>query len=343
MYVIRGASLTGYVPLVRQLGGDPEALLRDVGIAPNHAGDPAVLLPAAKVVEAIESAATATNTADFGRQLADKRGAEIVGPLTVAARSATTAADALAVLSNFAAAHCDGVSLNLLPGPHPELRFLAVRVVKDHSQPQHHSIEGSLTVTLRVLQAVLGADFRPNAVHVPHQPLTSSEDYERFFGCRVLFGRPVPGLMLTSADLMRPTRHDALVHDTAVRYLSMLTDKPAASARQTVSDVLHALLPLGTPRIEAVARQFNVHPKALQRQLGAEGTTFAEVLDELRRETAARHLSDADATFGNVARRLGYSSQSVLTRACVRWFGLTPSQYRHRHVTNHPNREVVAH
>ncbi|MCV7176947.1 AraC family transcriptional regulator [Mycolicibacterium sphagni] len=333
MYVIRGASLTGYVSLVRQLGGDPQALLRDVGISPHHAGDPGVLLPAAGVVSAIESAAVATNTADFGRRLADKHGAEIVAPLMVAARSATTATEGLAVLGKFAAAHSNGVSLDLLGGPHADLRFLAVRVVKDPSRPQHHSIEGSITVALRVLQAVLGSDFSPRTVHVPHPPLTSPHDYERFFGCRVLFDQPVPGLMFTSADLKRPTRPDAPVHDTAVRYLTMLTDKPAFSAEQTVTDVLKALLPLGTPRIATVARQFNVHPKALQRQLGAEGTTFADVLDRLRRETAERHLSDVDVSFAALARQLGYSNQSVFTRACLRWFGRTPSQYReHRDV-----------
>lgn len=168
-------------------------------------------------------------------------------------------------------------------------------------------------------------------MHIPHPPLTPSPDYERFFGCRVLFSQPVPGFVFTSADLMRPTSSDALVHDTAVRYLSMLTEKPAFSAVQSVSDVLRAMLPLGTPRIAAVARHFSVHPRALQRQLAAEGKTFADVLDELRRDTAARHLSDDTITLGSVARQLGYADQSVLTRACLRWFGLTPSQYRNRY------------
>ncbi|WP_328358704.1 AraC family transcriptional regulator [Mycobacterium sp. NBC_00419] len=331
MYVIRGASLTGYLSLVRQLGGDPESLLRDVGISPDHAGDAGVVLPAAGVVGAIESAAVATNTADFGRRLADRHAAEIVGPLVVAARSATTAADGLAVLSRFMAAHSNGISLELMPGPRADLRFLAVNVVRDPANPQHQSIEGSLTVAFRVLQAVMGQDFSPRTVHIPHPPLTPSPDYERFFGCRVLFSQPVPGFVFTSADLMRPTSSDALVHDTAVRYLSMLTEKPAFSAVQSVSDVLRAMLPLGTPRIAAVARHFSVHPRALQRQLAAEGKTFADVLDELRRDTAARHLSDDTITLGSVARQLGYADQSVLTRACLRWFGLTPSQYRNRY------------
>lgn len=161
MYVIRGASLTGYLSLVRQLGGDPESLLRDVGISPDHAGDAGVVLPAAGVVGAIESAAVATNTADFGRRLADRHAAEIVGPLVVAARSATTAADGLAVLSRFMAAHSNGISLELMPGPRADLRFLAVNVVRDPANPQHQSIEGSLTVAFRVLQAVMGQDFSP--------------------------------------------------------------------------------------------------------------------------------------------------------------------------------------
>ncbi len=291
-----------------------------------------MLLPAAGVVSAIESAAAATKTADFGRRLADSHAAEIVAPLVVAARTATTAADGLTVLSKFTSTHSNGISVDLLPGPRADLRFLAVRVVKDPSHPQHHSIEGSLTVAFRALQAVMGSDFSPRTVHVPHRPLTPSKDYEQFFGCRTLFSQPVPGLMFTSADLKRPTSHDALVHDTAVRYLSMLTADASFSAVETVRGALRALLPLGAPRITTVARQFNVHPKTLQRQLGAEGTTFAEVLDVLRRETAERHLSADTVTFGSLARQLGYADQSVFTRACLRWFGLTPSQCRDRFV-----------
>jgi AraC-like DNA-binding protein len=34
-----------------------------------------------------------------------------------------------------------------------------------------------------------------------------------------------------------------------------------------------------------LARQFRIHPKTLQRRLAAEGTSFAALVDDVRRET----------------------------------------------------------
>jgi AraC-like DNA-binding protein len=73
-----------------------------------------------------------------------------------------------------------------------------------------------------------------------------------------------------------------------------------------------------------------LHPKALQRRLGAEGTTFAAVLDGVRRETAVRYLRDTEMSLLHLSRQLGYAEQAVLTRACQRWFGATPLAYRRK-------------
>lgn len=69
MQLIRGSSLLGYRGLVDELGADGEALLRAAGIAPHDAGDRDVFISARSMVRAVESAAAATRTPDFGLQL----------------------------------------------------------------------------------------------------------------------------------------------------------------------------------------------------------------------------------------------------------------------------------
>jgi AraC-like DNA-binding protein len=87
---------------------------------------------------------------------------------------------------------------------------------------------------------------------------------------------------------------------------------------------------LGTmaPGIGAVARLVALHPRTLQRRLAAEGTTFAAVLDEVRREAARRYLTTTDMPMSQVAGLLGLSEQSALSRCCRRWWGTTPSRVR---------------
>jgi AraC-like DNA-binding protein len=77
-----------------------------------------------------------------------------------------------------------------------------------------------------------------------------------------------------------------------------------------------------------VAHLFSVHPRTLQRQLAAEGTTFEEVLDGVRREEARRYLTTTDLPLGQVAALVAFSEQSSLSHACRRWFDATPRALR---------------
>ena len=45
-------------------------------------------------------------------------------------------------------------------------------------------------------------------------------------------------------------------------------------------------------------------------------------------QLARQYLSDAHRSLGEVADLLGFADQSNLFRACRRWFGMPPGQYR---------------
>ena len=80
--------------------------------------------------------------------------------------------------------------------------------------------------------------------------------------------------------------------------------------------------------LEDVADLLNMHPRTLQRRLTSEGTTFERVRDDARRRLAEIYLANDVVPLAHVAQLLGYASQSVLTRSCLRWFGKTPLAMR---------------
>jgi AraC-like DNA-binding protein len=90
---------------------------------------------------------------------------------------------------------------------------------------------------------------------------------------------------------------------------------------------------LGTtsPDIATIAAVLCVHPRTLQRRLAEENTTFAAVLDDVRRNAARRYLTGTDMPMTQVAALLGFAEQSQLSRSCQRWWSTTPSQLRRRH------------
>lgn len=84
----------------------------------------------------------------------------------------------------------------------------------------------------------------------------------------------------------------------------------------------------GFPAQEAVADALHMSPRTLKRQLAAQGTTFSDVLDEVRLEKALLLLGNRALGVEQVADRLGYSDVANFTRAFRRWTGTTPTAYR---------------
>lgn len=81
------------------------------------------------------------------------------------------------------------------------------------------------------------------------------------------------------------------------------------------------------PSQSAVARRLAMSERMLQRRLRDAGTSFVEVLGEVRRELAHAYLSEGMGS-GEVAFLLGYSEQSAFHRAFRRWSGQTPEAFR---------------
>ncbi len=324
---MRGTSLSNYPRLVAELGGDPVGLLATAGIDLGAVGRQDVFVPFPRVVTAIESAAEATDTPDFGRRLAQLQGIEILGPVGVAARTAATVGAALRIFENFLSAYSPAISLRTTVDNDPDRTFIEYLVIDPELPPHPQGDELSLGVTLRVLRFLLGADYAPLSVHIRHEPLCDVEDYRRYFGCRPLFAERSMGFTIRSTDLARPLQRDKLAHDAVVGYLTAITStEPSTIA--SVRTLVRQLLPSGTVTLDLIAEQLSLHPKALQRRLAADDTSFAAIVDDVRRELAERYLRDTRITLSHLARELGYAEQSVLTRSCRRWFGCGPAAYR---------------
>lgn len=97
------------------------------------------------------------------------------------------------------------------------------------------------------------------------------------------------------------------------------------SASYSVALLLTGMLRSGEPTIDRVASATGISRRSLQRSLGAEGTTFSEVLDDVRRRLAHDLLRENGMSVGSLATVLGYKQQSAFTRAFRRWQGEPPS------------------
>jgi len=71
-----------------------------------------------------------------------------------------------------------------------------------------------------------------------------------------------------------------------------------------------------------------MHRCTLSRHLKELGTSFQNLLDEVRFEIARQLLEDSRMEIIQIAALLGYSNASAFTRAFRRWSSTTPAEWR---------------
>ena len=92
--------------------------------------------------------------------------------------------------------------------------------------------------------------------------------------------------------------------------------------------MLVKLMPHGRANALEVARQLGMSRRTLTRALSGEGTSFSEVLEQLRGALARRYLRERELSVSQIAWLLGYQEISSFTHACKRWTGMTPRGLR---------------
>jgi AraC-like DNA-binding protein len=172
---------------------------------------------------------------------------------------------------------------------------------------------------------------RVSCVSLTHVP-DDTKELERLIGCRVVAPATWDGVEFPREVELLPLRR----RDSALR--RMLESIASAAAKPptgggTIIATLRAALASrieSSPTIEVLARQLAISPRTLQRRLAAEGLSFQQVVDDVRREAAERLLSDASLSVGEIGYMLGFSEPSAFHRAFKRWHDVTPQEFRRR-------------
>lgn len=93
--------------------------------------------------------------------------------------------------------------------------------------------------------------------------------------------------------------------------------------RQLLLEQLNA-----APGLEGLARQMNCSSRTLRRHLQELGSSYQQLLDELRFERAKQLLAEDQLPIYQIAEALGFSETASFRHAFLRWSGVAPSHFR---------------
>lgn len=154
---------------------------------------------------------------------------------------------------------------------------------------------------------------------------------EEFFGVPLCYDCPRTQIVVDAAVLDLPvTQCDTQLSAILQRHCDELLEQlPAEQSLQAqVHRAIASELPSGDPGLAAIAERIGTSARTLQRRLSDAGTSHKQLLDDTRRELAARYLTEGSLAISETAVLLGYSEASAFQRAFKRWTGQTPADFR---------------
>jgi AraC-like DNA-binding protein len=169
------------------------------------------------------------------------------------------------------------------------------------------------------------------SVQIAYPSPSHRAEYERVFQCPIEFEASRNALQmhpeaLTWRVAQNPSYVFGMLTERADALLASLDATRTTTGR--LRAVLAAVLHQGEISAEAMAHQLGFSRQTLFRRLREEGTTYSQVLTNLRRQLAIEYLKAGKVSANETAYLVGFSDAAAFSRAFKRWTGQTPGEFR---------------
>lgn len=159
------------------------------------------------------------------------------------------------------------------------------------------------------------------------------ERYKALFGCPLNFNQQYDLLYFNSECLAWPIVHTEhslreFLRTAPYQLLIMEEDSSGNKLSAQVKAMIGHDFSEGFPSFETISAALNMSAPTLRRRLKREGTTFQQLKDKCRCDTAKLYLGRPEKSINEVALQMGFTDPSAFHRSFKKWTGMTPGQFR---------------
>ena len=311
-----------------EMGKDPAPVLAKAGVTTEEARNPAIRLEVRTQIRLLELAAGELQDDLLGFHLARSFDLREIGLLYYVIASSERLEDALRDVERYSRIMNEGVRLRF--SLQDRAATIALDYVNVDRRTDRQQIEFWLVALVRMCRQVTDTRLAPSQLKMRHFRNGTPAEFRAFFGSDVEFGADGDAMSFPAQLAALPVAgRDDYLNEMLRQYAEeALARRDRPVLRSKVEEILPGLLPHGRAVASEVARRLGMSSRTLSRKLGEEGTSFAEILDQLRAALAKRYLDDETLPVSEIAWLLGYREVSSLTHAFKRWTGTTPRLFR---------------
>jgi AraC-like DNA-binding protein len=326
--LVRSAALSRYAEVARSVGLDPLQMLAAVGIPRSCLDVSDSLISVDAASRLLELSATASGTDDFGLRMSEGRHLSILGPLGMAVRDSATLRNALDSMVRYMTLHSEAAIIDI--EEMGSTVVIRVSLMGDPTGSNRQADEMVLGSLYQIVRELMGPAWRARRICFSHAAPKHMASHLRVFGGSVDFGCDFNGIVCELKDMeaMPPAAKPEMAQ-YAHEYLdALLARAPQSMMAEKVRRMLFSLIPTGRCSVDQVASHLGVDRRTIHRKLMQEGTSFSEILDEVRAGLAVQYLGQSERTVGAIAELLGFSMQSGFNHWFRTHFGCSPSAWR---------------
>lgn len=326
---VRVAALRSLPGLLRDAGVDPVAVLASVGLASGALDEPEGVLPLHTACRLLEAGCRHTGSEDLGLRMGRAVHLDAFGVAGMLARHSPTVGAALRNL--FAHVHGQGRGAVQWLSVEGATATIGYEVTEPAIVAAEQVQDAAVAIGMNILRFLCGPDFTPIEVSLARRPPDDPAPYLRHFGCEPRFDAPVNALTFHARWLDRPVPGaDPAMHEAFASRAEMLAAEDRRTLLQRARAAVRTAIVHRSCSAARVSRVLSIRYRTLHRRLADEGTSFRELVDDVRMDAAERLLVQTDLPLAEIADALDYADPSAFTRAFVRCRGVTPSAWRAR-------------
>lgn len=334
-FFVRLGALSKIDRTLSELGVDPEPLLAAHGLSSLMLIEGDRLIPLEQGAALLEHAARETGCPHFAIELAARQDVNLLGAISLLLQTADTVREALEDVARYLrTTHVSHIYWTLVRRGEFDAFEVSIQLPTITSHQARLINELAVAQCYRIMQSVSDGRLKIASICFRHGDVQSLPLLRRFFHAPVQVTADFDGLLFESGAIdLTVTQADTQVHESVRRLiLAQQTSLSVDSLAEQVKVLIRTLLPTGQCTIERIARCFACDKRSLQRYLREDSdTTYQQLLDEVRFETACFYLRESSIPVTQLAQLAGFSETTNFSRAFRRRFGESPRQWRQNH------------
>ncbi len=315
--------LKKYHELCSSLGVDADYILRKFGIVDVDLSDEYKKIPYETFARLVEYASFICHDDLFGIKLSKMNGCNFIAPLDIIFNTSLTLSEAIYYLSKYVHMHARGLEISLSVDSgiaKLNIRNVNFEIDKYNNLSQYLCQQLYNYVSLFEVfgDSLFGVNLKQKKPRLNRSLTTENIQFSSGFN-----GVRFPGDWLGNRRDYSENNNNASIVRVLYHWETKIEENFISSVKSEIRRNISKNVSIGE-----ISRRFSMTEKAFNQAIRREGFIYKELVEQCLITYSKEMLLDGSVRVCELAKTLGYESDSSFTRAFKRWVGISPKKWQ---------------